>query len=103
VPFPSFEFRAGDHANGGPPDAAVYDSGDVDELRAAAVRAGASTNGPLPGVEEVLRRFGRLATPEVAAACDLPGPRAAAELWRLASDWRIRADRVLSGELWQPA
>jgi protein-disulfide isomerase-like protein with CxxC motif len=29
--------------------------------------------------------------------------KAAAELWRLASEWRVRAERVLSGELWQPA
>jgi molybdopterin-guanine dinucleotide biosynthesis protein A len=81
----------------------VYDSGDPDALRAAALAAGASAHGPLPGVEDVLRRFGRVATPEVVAACDLPGPRAAAELWRLASEWRVRAERVLSGELWQPA
>jgi predicted DsbA family dithiol-disulfide isomerase len=94
VPFPSFEFR---------PASAVYDSGDVGELRAAAAVAGASANGGLPGVEDTVRRFGRLATAEVAAACDLPGPRAAAELWRLAADWRLRAERVLTGELWQPA
>jgi predicted DsbA family dithiol-disulfide isomerase len=105
VPFPSFEFRPNGNggANGGPPPAAVYDSGDPAELRAAALAAGAAPDGPLPGVEDALRRFGRLATPEVAAACDLPGPRAAAELWRLASEWRIRAERVLSGELWQAA
>jgi predicted DsbA family dithiol-disulfide isomerase len=98
VPFPSFEFRAEDGAVHG-----VYDSGDVDELRTAALAAGAEAAGALPGVEQALRRFGRLATPEVAAACDLPGPRAAAELWRLASEWRVRAERVLTGELWAPA
>jgi predicted DsbA family dithiol-disulfide isomerase len=103
VPFPSFEFRTAEDRDGGPPVAAVYDSGDVGELRAAALAAGAAPNGALPSVEDALRRFGRLATPEVAAACDLPGPRAAAELWRLASEWRVRAERVLSGELWQPA
>jgi hypothetical protein len=105
VPFPSFEFRPGDAAGDGarPPAAAVYDSGDPGELRAAALQAGATPDGALPGVEDALRRFGRLATPEVAAACDLPGPRAAAELWRLAAEWRIQAERVLSGELWQPA
>jgi len=103
VPFPSFEFRADGASASDPPLSAVYDSGDPDELRAAALAAGASANGPLPGVEDVLRRFGRVATPEVVAACDLPGPRAAAELWRLASEWRVRAERVLSGELWQPA
>jgi hypothetical protein len=100
VPFPSFEFGGG---NGAAPAAAVYDSGDPGELRAAALAAGAQRDGALPGVEDALRRFGRLTTPEVAAACDLPGPRAAAELWRLASEWRVRAERVLSGELWHAA
>jgi predicted DsbA family dithiol-disulfide isomerase len=103
VPFPSFEFRAEGAAGSDPPSSAVYDSGDPDGLRAAALAAGATANGPLPGVEDLLRRFRRIATPEVAAACDLPGPRAAAELWRLASEWRLRAERVLTGELWQPA
>ncbi|HEX2104358.1 MAG TPA: DsbA family protein [Solirubrobacteraceae bacterium] len=98
VPFPSFEFRGDDGAVHG-----VYDSGDAGELRAAALAAGASPNGGLPGVEDALRRFGRMATPEVAAVCDLPGPRAAAELWRLASEWRVRPDRVLTGELWTAA
>ena len=104
VPFPSFEFRADGAAASDPPLSAVYDSGDPDELRAAALAAGATASRP------AARRRGRrcgasaaLATPEVAAACDLPGPRAAAELWRLASEWRVRAERVLSGELWQPA
>ena len=51
---------------------------------------------PLPSIEEALRRFGRMATAEVAAVCDLPGPRAPAELWRLALEWRTRRDN----ELW---
>jgi putative protein-disulfide isomerase len=103
VPFPSFEFRPDGAAASDPPAAAVYDSGDPGELRAAAVQAGATAAAGLPGVEDAVRRFGRLATPEVAAACDLPGPRAAAELWRLATEWRLRAERVLGGELWQAA
>jgi hypothetical protein len=48
------------------------------------------------GVEDALRRFGKLATPEVAEVCDLPGPRAPAELWRLALEWRTRRD----GDFW---
>ena len=44
-----------------------------------------------------------MATAEVAAVCDLPGPRAPAELWRLATEWRVRGDRVGSGELWTVA
>ena len=56
-------------------------------------------DGP-PSVEEALRRFGTMATVEVAAVCGLPGPRAAAELWRLAEEWRVRPERRLTGELW---
>jgi putative protein-disulfide isomerase len=72
------------------------------ELRDAVAGAGAQA-GPLPSVEEALRRFGTMAVPEVAAVCDLPLPRAAAELWRLAMEWRARPERVLAGELWAAA
>jgi hypothetical protein len=69
----------------------------------AVVAAGAEPR-PAPGVLDALGAAGhRLATAEVAAACDLPGPRAAAELWRLAEQWRVRADRYLTGELWSVA
>ena len=47
--------------------------------------------------------FGSMATAEVAAVCDLPGPRAPAELWRLATEWRVAARPVGSGELWTVA
>lgn len=97
VPFPSFELRGEDGEVHG-----LYDDGDPQRLRSAALDAGAEP-GPLPGAEDVVRRFGRLATAEVAAACDLPGPRAAAELWRLAAEWRLRPERVLTGELWSVA
>ena len=78
--------------------------GPPEEWRAAAVAVGGRpAGGDRPGVLEVLRAHGRLATPEVAAICDLPGPRAAAELWRLAAEWRVRPTRFLTGELWEPA
>jgi putative protein-disulfide isomerase len=93
VPFPSFEVEGGERLLG---------EHRPERLRAAVAAAGAEP-GPLPGVEEALARFGTMATPEVAAVCDLPGPRAAAELWRLAADWRVRQERVLAGELWAPA
>lgn len=72
---------------------------DVSELERLLEQAGAQAAGP-PTVEEALRRFGRMATPEVAAVCELPGPLAAAELWRLAAQWKIRVERCLGGELW---
>ena len=73
-------------------------------MRAAALAAGAEPGADgFPGPEAALRRFGALATPELAAACDLPGPRAPAELWRLALEWRVRPRRVPGGELWEAA
>ena len=81
--------------------------GPYERVRAAAVAAGAEPVADgFPGVEEALRRFGPLATPEVAAACGYPpppAPRAPAELWRLALEWRVRPRRAGGGELWEPA
>jgi predicted DsbA family dithiol-disulfide isomerase len=75
-----------------------------DDWRAALVDAGARPTGePAPGVLDALGRFGRMATAEVEAVCDLPGPRANAELWRLAAEWRVKPVRVLTGMLWEPA
>jgi putative protein-disulfide isomerase len=56
-----------------------------------------------PSVLDALKRFGSMATPEVSEVCDLPGPRAAAELWRLATEWRVKYERVGGGELWTTA
>jgi len=67
-----------------------------EELRDAAVAAGASVDGVgPPAVEDALRRFGAMTAAEVAAVCSLPGPRAPAELWALAAEWRAREDRGL--------
>jgi putative protein-disulfide isomerase len=75
-----------------------------DEWRAAAVAAGASpVDAPWPEVMTALQRFGSMATVELEAVCDLPGPRAGAEVWRLASEWRARRVPVLNSELWEPA
>jgi putative protein-disulfide isomerase len=76
--------------------------GPYERVRPAAVAAGAESV-ELPGIEEALRRFDRMATAEIAAVCDLAGPRAPAELWRLALDWRVRARRVPGGDLWEAA
>jgi putative protein-disulfide isomerase len=69
--------------------------------RQAALEAGAEPQDERPGVLDALRRFGRMAAVEVEAVCDLPGPRARAELWQLAADWRVRPVPVLFGELWE--
>ncbi|HEX2232667.1 MAG TPA: DsbA family protein [Thermoleophilaceae bacterium] len=57
----------------------------------------------LPGPLEALDRFGRLATAEIQAVCDLPRPRAEAELWRLATEFKVKPEAVLTGTMWTPA
>ncbi len=99
VQLPSVELAA----PGGQPHG-VYGFADLTALRSAALAAGAEPLAAPPlGVEDALARLGALATSEVAVVCDLPGPRAAAELWRLALEWRVRPERVLTGELWTVA
>jgi predicted DsbA family dithiol-disulfide isomerase len=92
---PTFEFGDGARVSGTVDHAA---------LRAAALDAGAGPAGePPPAVPAALARFGRMAAVEVEAVCDLPGPRANAELWRLAAEWRVRPVRVLTGALFELA
>jgi hypothetical protein len=72
------------------------------EYREAVLAAGAAAaGGDPPGVLDAVKRFGRMATAEVVEVCDLPLPRAQAELWRLASDWELRPVRILTGYLWE--
>jgi predicted DsbA family dithiol-disulfide isomerase len=100
VRLPSLEFVGADGTVHG-----AYGPTDYTALRAAAVAAGAPPapgSGPL-SVDDALRRFGTMATAEVAAVCDLPGPRAPAELWRLALEWRVRPERVGTDYLWSLA
>jgi len=73
-----------------------------EEWRDAAIAASATPSAePHPDVTAALRRFESMATVELEAVCDLPGPRAGAEAWRLASEWRLRRVPVLGGELWE--
>jgi Thioredoxin len=75
-----------------------------DELRTVAEAAGAAPEGSeRPGVLDALRGFGRMATLEVQEVCGLPGPRAHAELWRLASEWQVKPVPALTGHLWELA
>jgi len=99
VPFPTlvFEGEGGERA-------ATYGAADYDDVRAAALEAGARpVEDSPPEPLAALRRFGRMATPEIAAVCDLAEPPAAAELWRLHTSWRVRRTPVLCGELWEVA
>ena len=75
-----------------------------EEWRAAALAAGAApSEDPRPDPPAALRRFGRMATVEVEAVCDLSNQAAETELWRLAGEGRARPLRVLTGVLWDPA
>ena len=72
--------------------------------RTAALETGARpAGGPPLGVEDAVARFGRVTTREVEVLCGLPGPRASAELFRLAEQWRLRPLRRLTGYLWEAA
>ena len=76
----------------------------IDGWRKAAVAAGAVAGDHMPpSIEQALRSLGPLATPEVAAVCELPGPRAAAELWALAVAWTVRAEQTFGGVMWSVA
>jgi putative protein-disulfide isomerase len=75
-----------------------------DRWREAAVHAGATpASDSQLSVTAALERFGSLAAVEVAAVCGLSGPRTPAELWRLATEWQVRPERFLTGELWRLA
>ena len=82
----------------------VFGSQPYEAYREAALATGAgpAAGGP-PDVTTALARFGRMATAEVESVCELPGPRAAAELWRLAAEWRVKPIPVLTGWLWEMA
>lgn len=92
VKLPSVEFQGG---------RGVHGPASYEELRAAAGAPPVSEAAPT--VEETLRRWGSLATAEIAEVCRLPGPRAPAELWTAAVEWRVRAETVGTGVLWSLA
>jgi putative protein-disulfide isomerase len=71
--------------------------------RDAAVACGLEPAPARLDVEQALARFARLTTVEVEVLCELPGPRAGAELWRLAEAWKVRPVKVLTGHLWEAA
>jgi putative protein-disulfide isomerase len=95
IKLPSLEFRGPDDQIHG-----VYGYSRYEDLRAAAVAAGAA---PMPAslsIEEALGRFGPMATAELAEVCQLLGPTAPAALWKLAAEWKVTPQRCGTGELW---
>jgi hypothetical protein len=81
----------------------VYGFRPYEEYREAAMEAGAEATGDELGALDAVKRFGRMATKEVETVCDLPTPRANAELWQLVLEHRLKAIRVLTGWMWEPA
>jgi putative protein-disulfide isomerase len=82
----------------------VYGYRPAEAYREAALAAGARqvNTGPLP-VMEAVERFGRLAVPEVEELCGMAAFEARAELWRLASEERLKPVDALTGTLWKLA
>ena len=97
VPFPAFRFQ-GEGADQWTCGFRPYEA-----MREAALAAGAKPSAePRPDVMAAFAGFGRMATPEVAAVCDLPVPRVDAALAQLALDWRVRPVPVGSDRLREP-
>jgi protein-disulfide isomerase-like protein with CxxC motif len=97
--FPSLTFTGDDGVVHG-----VYGMHPYERYRAAAEAAGASSpERGRPAPREALERFGRMAAAELEAVCGRPGPPLRAELWALATEWRLRPTRVLTGWLWELA
>jgi protein-disulfide isomerase-like protein with CxxC motif len=99
APLPTLVFRGED---GG--EQRVLGYVDYPPLNEAATAAcGGMPDMPAPSVQEAIARFGRVTTAEVEALCELPGPRAGAELFRLAEAWKVRPVKTLTGYLWEAA
>lgn len=95
IPFPTLRF--GD-------DGWVVGPQPYGAYQAAARAAGAAPAGSEPpSVLDALKRFGRMAAPEVEAVCDLPAPHAHAELWGLVADWKAKPLPVLGTYLFEAA
>jgi putative protein-disulfide isomerase len=75
-----------------------------DKYREAAIAAGAEpANAPPTDPNEAIERFGRCATRELEELTGKPGPVLQAELWSLATEWKVKPAPVLGGTLWELA
>ena len=99
LPFPSLVFIAA-----GGERHAVWGWQPYEAYREAARAAGAQpvNDGPLEPLDAV-SRFGCLATRELEVLADRPRPLLEAELWRLASEWKLKPVVALTGTFWEAA
>ncbi len=95
--FPSLVFAAADRTTHG-----VWGWQPYEAYREAALGAGATpvNEGPLEPLDAV-QRFGRLATKEAEVLAERPRPVVEAELWQLATEWKLKPVRALTGTLWE--
>jgi putative protein-disulfide isomerase len=95
--FPSVTFVGEDGSRHG-----VWGFQPLEAYREAALAAGAGrvNEGPLAPLEAV-ERFGSIATKEAEVLAEAAGPPTCAELWRLASEHRLRPVRALTGTIWE--
>jgi Thioredoxin len=99
VSFPSAVFVGDEGERHG-----VWGWSGYEDYRAAALAAGAEfAQERAPDTIEAVERFGRAATEEVEVLTGKPRPVVRAELWQAARDWKLRAEPVLGGEIWEPA
>jgi predicted DsbA family dithiol-disulfide isomerase len=99
VSFPSAVFIGDDGARHG-----VWGWQPYEAYREAALAAGASpVNEGALEPSAAIERFGRLATREAEVLAERPRPLIEAELWRLASEWKLKPVEALTGTLWEKA
>jgi predicted DsbA family dithiol-disulfide isomerase len=97
--FPSVVFVGDDGERQG-----VWGWSEYDAYRDAALAAGAEVAQQRPPETlEAVERFGRATTKEVEVLTEKPAPVVRAELWEAARDWKLKAESVLGGELWERA
>ena len=99
VSFPSALFIGEDGTRHG-----VWGWQPLEAYREAALAAGATqvNSGPLAPLAAI-ERFGAIATREAEVLGESAGPPTCAELWRLASEHRLRPVRALTGTIWEAA
>jgi protein-disulfide isomerase-like protein with CxxC motif len=96
APLPTIVFSGDDRVGHG-----VFGLQPLAAYREAATAAGAQSTGSATlTIDQALDRFGTLTRAELELLCDLPGPRANAELWRLAEQWKAKAERCGTEYLW---
>ncbi len=99
VSFPSAVFEAADGERHG-----VWGWQPYGGYRDAALGAGAEVAElERPGVTDAIDRFGRCATRELEELTGKPRPLLEAELWTLATEWKLKATPALTGTMWERA